>query len=80
VNPTPAEGVAAWYEDKETALGEGREAGGADRSPRNSQEAHDLPPVSQPRQSQEHQEHAHQEADCARPKQDQGRCPHEASA
>ena len=39
MNPTPAEGVAAWYEDKETALGEGREAGGANWSPRDSEEA-----------------------------------------
>jgi hypothetical protein len=33
-NPTPAEGVAAWYENKETALGENREAGHANCSPR----------------------------------------------
>ena len=33
------EGVAAWYEDKETALREGREAGGANCSPCDSETA-----------------------------------------
>jgi hypothetical protein len=48
-NPTPAEGVAAWYEDKETALSKSREAGGASRCPRDPKEAKDPPPQSKPR-------------------------------
>ncbi len=35
-NPIPAEGVAAWYENKETALGEKREAGHAGCPPRDA--------------------------------------------
>jgi hypothetical protein len=38
-NPTPAEGVAAWYEKKETALGKNREAGHANCSPCDSEKA-----------------------------------------
>ena len=43
-NPRPAEGVAAWYEKKETALGKKREAGHARRSPRDSENIQDWSP------------------------------------
>jgi hypothetical protein len=48
-NPTPTKGVAAWYEEKETALRKGREAGGAMGSRRDSKKAQDVSPESQTR-------------------------------
>src|SRR5512137_1410027 len=56
-NPTPAERVAAWYEDKETAPGNSREADGAKASPRDSQETQPPPPQNQPFQDKPRPHH-----------------------
>jgi hypothetical protein len=48
-NPTPTEWVAAWYENKETALWEGRKAGRANGSPRDPQQSEGSAPETQPR-------------------------------
>jgi hypothetical protein len=45
----PANGVAAWYENKETALGKSRETGRASCSPRAAQQAKAPPAEGQPR-------------------------------
>jgi hypothetical protein len=47
-NPTPAEGVAAWYENKEIALRKSRKTGRANSSPCDSQKTNDPPPETQP--------------------------------
>lgn len=70
-NPIPAEGVAARYEDKETALWKSRQAGRTSCSPRDSKQGKDPPPELHLRQSQSRQEQDHKEAEAARPGQDQ---------
>jgi len=69
-NWTPAEGVAARYEDKETALCKGREAGGANYSPRGSGQAKSPSPEIQPRQGQRRQRQNPEKTEVARPGQD----------
>jgi hypothetical protein len=70
-NPTPAEGVAAWYEDKETALGKSRETGWANCWSRDSEQAKDPPPESKPRHWESPQEQDYQRGQETGPEQDQ---------
>ena len=71
-NPTPAEGVAARYENKETALWNSRKAGCANGSARDSEKTKDPPSESRPGQAKARQAQDHKDAQAAREGQDQG--------
>lgn len=71
-NPTPTEGVAARYENKETALWKSRETGRANCSPRDAEQAKDPPPQTQPRQSQSRPTQNPDEAEGGDQRQDPG--------
>jgi len=47
-NPRPTEGVAAWYENEETARWRSRKAGRANCSPRDAEKTKGSPPENQP--------------------------------
>ena len=70
-NPTPAKGVAAAYEEKETALCKSREAGSASCSSRGPQETQNHPPEGRRLHSDTRQAQGHEEASDTRQAQAQ---------
>ena len=64
-NPRPASGVAAWYENEETALCNSREGGWAACSPGDPRKSKGSPPQTRLGQRQSAQEQDHQEAEGA---------------